>query len=989
MMRSICIAFIATLTLGAAADDWPKPYSPPCVERENVFEFAEKPAVKLVAKDRYEITFAVKGFCDATVGIVDAEGKVVRHLASGVLGNNAPEPFQKNSLKQKIYWNGKDDLGTYVKEPEKLRVRVMLGLKPEFDKCLGDTNPKNLPGYVFGIAAAPDGVYVLSRGAGSKGHGVVRKFDHDGNYAAAICPPPADIPVEKLKGLCYVEYEPGKRALHGPNLHDSVNRDGRYEPPDTISSGYSVDVRPVVTGGRLYFANPGKRRWIKESLLHYINTDGSTDLEGIRGRPLAVIGKTGFNHWQTRLAASPDGRVVYATHFDLFTGGVATGSIVVKCPLTGDDAPSVFAGDIKGPGSDDTHLNNPVWLDTDAAGRVYVADQRNNRVQVYAPDGKLLKSIPADKPQMVFVHKKNGAIYIVHAARVRGRSVCRLTKLASLDDPKEVFHYDSSIEARAGARTFAVLGALAELDSWSPKPRLWVAGTHQFWSTAGPQAGGRGIRILEDDGTGFRLLEDFDETVRKQAGPSCFGRWSACGSQAERVTCDPVRERVWYGTGRDRLSFDLKTGAFLGEIRLPGHIDDVAFDKRGYVHCHFNPGFYKAGVGRMDPGRAKAATPPGWEKPFWPRPRFTLEEVPYDYGVEKDYGHDWLGVINVMDQPGAMFFQNGIGVNMRGEIAEECNIWYLPKTGDEGFASVISQVKARNESGTLSAGLRGDATAAMVREIQEKRKRGEEIYFIRPRPGIIRYGGTIWTYDSTGELREKCAVTTGGNLVGPQMDEDGNIYFTYYAMRMFGEKTFLEGCAGIIGVPADKTPPSSRSPFSGTFMKGGRKKVAVLGKTADTPLDPLPNRPPDVAKVSGSQGQPNVYGKDRWCWTDGVQWMYATSPIAEGGCICQTQRTHLDWYKRSYVPESYRHSFAILDTNGNFILRFGRYANYDGWDGPKSRKPLGGDHIPVMTGRFVSGTDNYICYDVRGERLIVLRIAYHARETVPIGTKGD
>ena len=110
--------FLLAGSLGGASDSgevrW-KPYSPPCTERENVFEFTKKPAVRLVGKDRYEITFTVKGRCDATVGLVDGKGKVVRHLASGVLGANAPAPFQKKSLKQKIYWNGNDDLGRYVR----------------------------------------------------------------------------------------------------------------------------------------------------------------------------------------------------------------------------------------------------------------------------------------------------------------------------------------------------------------------------------------------------------------------------------------------------------------------------------------------------------------------------------------------------------------------------------------------------------------------------------------------------------------------------------------------------------------------------------------------------------------------------------------------------------------------------------------------------------------------------------------------------------
>ena len=44
-----------------AAEEFPKPYSAPCVERENVFEFTEKPKVKNLGNDKYELTFAVKG----------------------------------------------------------------------------------------------------------------------------------------------------------------------------------------------------------------------------------------------------------------------------------------------------------------------------------------------------------------------------------------------------------------------------------------------------------------------------------------------------------------------------------------------------------------------------------------------------------------------------------------------------------------------------------------------------------------------------------------------------------------------------------------------------------------------------------------------------------------------------------------------------------------------------------------------------------------
>ena len=58
-----------------------------------------------------------------------------------------------------------------------------------------------------------------------------------------------------------------------------------------------------------------------------------------------------------------------------------------------------------------------------------------------------------------------------------------------------------------------------------------------------------------------------------------------------------------------------------------------------------------------------------------------------------------------------------------------------------------------------------------------------------------------------------------------------------------------------------------------------------------------------------------------------AEWIYAgASPIIASGCSCPTQRFHLDWFKRSFVPEAYRHSLGVLDTNGNLIMHLGKYA---------------------------------------------------------------
>ena len=153
----------------------------------------------------------------------------------------------------------------------------------------------------------------------------------------------------------------------------------------------------------------------------------------------------------------------------------------------------------------------------------------------------------------------------------------------------------------------------------------------------------------------------------------------------------------------------------------------------------------------------------------------------------------------------------------------------------------------------------------------------------------------------------------------------------------------------------------------------------MVMKRAPIPLEPLPARPPDAIIAAGRSS-------DSWTWLEGAAWMYAgASPIKNSGCQCMTSRLHTDWYKRTYAPEGYRHSFGVVDTAGNLILHIGQYGNFDSISGPGSKIPPGGDGIGCFEPRFISGTDNYLVYEAWGEGLVVLKIAYHAEETAGIG----
>jgi len=84
-------------------------------------EFKSKPTVARHG-DNYTITFETQAACDVTVAIEDDTGRILRHFASGVLGPKAPPPFKRNTLKQSILWDGKDDQGKYLDAVESLTV---------------------------------------------------------------------------------------------------------------------------------------------------------------------------------------------------------------------------------------------------------------------------------------------------------------------------------------------------------------------------------------------------------------------------------------------------------------------------------------------------------------------------------------------------------------------------------------------------------------------------------------------------------------------------------------------------------------------------------------------------------------------------------------------------------------------------------------------------------------------------------------------------
>ncbi|MCX7591321.1 MAG: hypothetical protein N2255_06800, partial [Kiritimatiellae bacterium] len=170
--------------------------------------FAKKP-VAVLQGDSVRIEFAVDRATDVAVFVENREGEIVRHLAAGCLGSNAPAPLKPNSLVQSLIWDGKDDDGNTVwrtaNRPEPLfRVRVGLGLTPAYAGLAFTTNSgPNHIGPVWGMAAGEDGrLYVMDDHSGwlywpAK---ALHVFRRDGSYEKTIKPFPSHLAPDRLKG---------------------------------------------------------------------------------------------------------------------------------------------------------------------------------------------------------------------------------------------------------------------------------------------------------------------------------------------------------------------------------------------------------------------------------------------------------------------------------------------------------------------------------------------------------------------------------------------------------------------------------------------------------------------------------------------------------------------------------------------------------------------------------------------------------------------
>jgi hypothetical protein len=329
----------------------------------------------------------------------------------------------------------------------------------------------------------------------------------------------------------------------------------------------------------------------------------------------------------------------------------------------------------------------------------------------------------------------------------------------------------------------------------------------------------------------------------------------------------------------------------------------------------------------------------------------TMREVPWDYGEPRSNVYfDGHGpgrkvaslITSALPTPGnrpVCWHQGGMGLSAKGLLVVSC-----------------SNSKGGRRSSFPHSKFESVAAKPYVPPIY---------------PGRVRWQEThVW--DRHGKSVHEDAGPGLGMLHGVEIDDEGYIY------TMAGLNRFYDG----------KPYPNPNACTVIKYKPGKLKVLSSSGRAAlALPKENRPARPLDGAGASIGQ-----------VWVEGAEWMYGgvgfngfnSGPA--GGCDCWTSRFDLDDFARSFAPEVDHNSVAVLDRNGNLILRVGRYGNYDDGlplvkDGasPHARS-LGGDEVGLFHAAYVGTHTDRRLYisDAGNMRIVSVKLGYHASEEIPL-----
>lgn len=501
--------------------------------------FVKKPAA-VRAGYKTNIEFTVDRPTDVAVVIEDATGKIVRHLAAGVLGKNPPPPLVANELAQSLEWNGKDDFGKAAAGGP-FKVRVQLGMKAEFDRFLM-YNP-DASGPISSVAVGPKGaLYVFHRDGtinGNMGGDKLKVYNREGTHQKVLVPFAADIAADKVKPLGVFQTAGGELVPHIYNWEtlsfypDNVGTRGRDMPELTCPA--------VDSKGRVYWL-------VKGPALVAVDADGGIPFEKFLGPRLLPEVKdlrlSGDNssYWSERpcLAVSSDDKYIYFTGLSQGAGDYKQAKplpCVFRVEAATRGPTEVFLGKLDTAGKVMSLLTAPRGLAV-AKGLVYVADPPANRVVAFKEaSGEYAGEIAVENPQVIGVDPSTGAVYVCAHTGVQTADLIKFSGL----DGKELYRTKLPKTAHSpnvGWHRIAV-------DASAKPVRIWV-----------PQDVYQPAKLLAYDDLGDKFADRGDPRP---------GDNSTAG--LSDISVDRVRGEVYIkGKGQKTFRLDDNSGEIVGEI---------------------------------------------------------------------------------------------------------------------------------------------------------------------------------------------------------------------------------------------------------------------------------------------------------------------------------------------------------------------------------------------------------------------------------------
>jgi hypothetical protein len=471
---ALTTALAAALAASAAALE-----APLDVRRDAAAKFTAEPKAART-NGTATISFAVDKATDVEVAVLNSRGEVVRHLAAGLLGKNAPAPLRKNSLSQEFKWDMRDDVGKPASGGP-FSARVRLGSSARLEKIVG-RGPNYLPTHVVGLTVGRGGeVYALTS-EGSRGRSILYVIDKTGKYLRTIAPYPADTPEKRLKTVGVIKVDGKTTPIlfsgHAGNVVPLMSG-MKHQTMCFSPKGYVVALSAVGT-----IVEHGSPRYLIAFHPEGGAPEGVNFVGPMLRKPRGMLGGSGegFVRARDNVACDPEGQYFYVTMTLYRRGWQKWGNKVYRMKWD-DPQLSTWLGKNE-PGSDDAHFSDPQGLAVDAKGNVYVADRLNNRVMIFDASRKLLGKFAVPNPEQIFVHRKTGEIYLTsrridnkYKRPARGATIRKYSAWKPGATPKEM----ASLPTKS-------LGVIA-VDCEATPARIW--------------AGSYGITLITDGGSKF------------------------------------------------------------------------------------------------------------------------------------------------------------------------------------------------------------------------------------------------------------------------------------------------------------------------------------------------------------------------------------------------------------------------------------------------------------------------------------------------------